>query len=103
MANMEIKRFKERHPNGDRDLNRHDSYRFEISLDGFVVKTFDQFDLWTCSIKDYQRTVNAAMKYAIGLAESLHIQVPEVVRMTKKVTTTYEWVEEENPNGYDNP
>lgn len=76
---VQVMEYVTRQPNGDRDPQRHSCSLFQVALivpdeDGKEVEapgamTFDQFDSWHGSIKQYAPVFKKAMNHAQKLAE----------------------------------
>ena len=92
---LEFNRYEQYQPNGDRATSKTLCYRFEITLNGFVVQTFNQFDGFYCHIKNYDVTLASVQNYVNGLAASLKLPFPEMKKFVKKVVKEEQWVEEE--------
>lgn len=93
--NMRFERYCTQKSPGDRASRTVDCYHFEVKLNGFTARVFDQYDGWYCHVGDYDETHREARKYADDLADVLGVDRPKLVVMVEKTVTKTEWVEEE--------
>lgn len=94
---VQLRRYKQHKPNGDRALTGTLCYRYEVRLaesygssEDMVLAEFDEFDKFNCHINT-EHAANDAKKYAAKLADLLGVMRPEVVTYVEKTITTKVW------------
>ncbi len=91
---IEVKRYTLMGADGDRATCRTPYHKWIISLCGFELVVFDEYDNFHCHI-DHSGTVEADMQsYAYGLCAVLKVPVPPIQRMVKKIVQREDWVPE---------
>ncbi len=101
---LTIREFVSKQLPGDRAREKVDSSIFEVCLgsdrrdkaEEVILRSFDQYDGFYCSVGDREETFNKATRYAHEIAQFMKINEPKLVKMVEKVVSETKWVEAED-------
>lgn len=84
--------FRTQKLSGDRSIKKEDCSNFNILIDDFLVREFNQYDSCQCHILNFTRVFREASRFAESLADKLDLDRPICETMVYREVTEMKWI-----------
>lgn len=96
MVNVELKRYKNSGPNGDRATTHTKYYDYKVFVNGFEVAVFSGYDNFWTHVKNEAEVREKCFTYVEGLCKALGVELPDMYSYRKVEKTVVTWEKEDD-------